>query len=154
MLKNSWQTIPNWIAIAFLVVSFAGFVDAAYLTVEHFQGNAPNCGEYSGCETVTTSEYSKIAGVPVALLGVFYYLTMLALAVTFLDRRDKRVLRLASWLSIAGLVASVVFVALQLFVIEAVCLYCMGSALTSTLLFILGMIVLQKTPRGEAERSS
>lgn len=89
-----------------------------------------------------------------ALLGVFYYLTMLALAVTFLDRRDKRVLRLASWLSIAGLVASVVFVALQLFVIEAVCLYCMGSALTSTLLFILGMIVLQKTPRGEAERSS
>jgi len=122
----------------------AGFIDATYLTVKHFLGGPIPCSILKGCEQVTTSQYATVFGVPVALLGSFYYLTILILAAIYFDSRKPAVLKLLASLTPFGFLASLYFVYLQIFIIKAICLYCMVSATTSTILFILGMVYLMK----------
>ena len=131
----------NLLAIIFLIVSFVGFLDATYLTIEHYRGVIPPCTILAGCGNVTTSKFALIAGVPVALLGAIYYLSIFILSVLYLDCKKKSFLQLTAKLTIIGFLASAYFVYLQLFVIGYICLYCMFSAATSTLLFINGYIV-------------
>ncbi|OGI72688.1 hypothetical protein A3J61_00140 [Candidatus Nomurabacteria bacterium RIFCSPHIGHO2_02_FULL_38_15] len=134
------------IAIVFVVISALGFIDATYLTFQHFSGNIPPC-TIDGCEIVLTSQYATIAGIPVALLGSIYYLTLLILSILFLDSKKVNILRLASYITIAGLGTSLYLVYLMFFVIQAVCQYCLVSATTSTLLFIAGLYVIFKTSK-------
>ena len=130
-------------AIIFLAVSAIGFLDAAYLTVEHYRGDIPPC-TILGCEIVLTSAQSRIAGIPVALLGSLYYLTLLILSFAYLDSKKRPIIRFASYCTVVGLIASIYFVYLQLFVIREICQYCMASAGTSTILFALGIYILIK----------
>jgi len=138
--KHSMRS--TWTARAFLVFSAIGFIDATYLTMKHFLGGPILCGDSGGCDAVTTSVYSTIFGIPVALLGTLFYLSVFLLTIVYIDKRKEEILRLVSWFTWAGLIASVYFVALQLFVIGEICRYCMGSAATSTLLFTTGMVFL------------
>ena len=133
--------IPNWLIIAFLAVSFLGFLDAAYLTAQHYLGTIPPCVITTGCETVLTSEHSIIFGIPTALLGSFYYLLLFLLAVFSLDMK-RGIIRFAAFLTPMGFLASLYFVYLQLFIIEEICTYCMVSAATSTILFVLGLFII------------
>ena len=59
-------------------VATAGLGIAAYLTVVHYTGAAPACAIAHGCEVVQSSAYAKLAGVPVALLGLIGYALILA----------------------------------------------------------------------------
>ena len=131
-------------AVIFLIAGALGFLDATYLTVEHYRGDIPPC-TIAGCEIVLTSGQSKILGVPVALLGALYYLTLLILAIAYLDRKNNLLIRLAAYGTIVGFALSGYFVYLQLFVLNAICQYCMISAGTSTVLFIIGMFILSQT---------
>ncbi len=126
------------------MVSFLGFADASYLTIEHLRGVPPNCSFLEGCAEVTSSPYSEIAGIPVALGGALYYLSILLLSIAFLDSKKETLFRLACLLTPLGFLASAYFVFLMAFVIQALCIYCLGSAISSTLLFILGMYSLKK----------
>lgn len=128
------------IAIAFVALSAMGFLDATYLTAEHYKGSVPPCA-IAGCEIVLMSEQSAILGVPVALLGVIYYLAILILSVAFLESGKVSIIRLASFFTIIGLIASAYFVYLQFFVIGQICQYCLISAGTSTGLFGVGVWV-------------
>jgi len=128
----------------FLIFSLLGFLDATYLTVQHYQGVIPPCTVVNGCEKVLTSSYSTIANVPVALGGAVYYLAMIVLSLLYFDTKNHHWLKRAAHFSIIGLLASAYFISLQLFVIHALCLYCLGSAITSTVLFILGRMELRK----------
>ena len=130
-------------AYAFLLVSLLGFLDASYLTIEHYRGVVPPCAIVSGCAAVTTSQYSLIFDIPVALLGTLYYPIILLSLITYLDTKQEIILKWVARCTVLGLLASVYFVYLQTFVIKAWCLYCLGSATTSTILFILGIIVLK-----------
>ncbi len=131
------------LAIALLIISFIGFLDATYLTVQHYRGLPPECSIVEGCEEVVTSKYAVMFGVPVALLGGIYYLTIFILSIIYLDSKNKSIIKLAALLTAAGLIASIGFVYLQLFVIKAICVYCMFSAATSTTLFVLGLYILK-----------
>ena len=124
--------------VAFLVLGLIGFADAMYLTLSHYLGKPVVCAIFEGCDAVTTSAYSMIGPVPVALLGVFYYTAIIVL--TFVC------VRYAALLTPVGFLASVWFTYLQLFVINALCLYCLLSAAVSTTLFLLGMRVLLAKP--------
>ena len=135
---------PKWLIWSLIMVSFIGFLDASYLTIAHYTGLALRCSVFSGCDQVTTSPYSMILGIPVALLGVFYYLTILLATLFYFDSKKSSLPRYIAWATCAGLVASIWFVYLQIFVIKAICQYCMISATTSTLLFIFGIIILKK----------
>lgn len=141
------QKIPKPLPWWMLSISILGFLDAAYLTLEHFLNRVPPCSIVAGCEQVTTSVYSIVAGVPVALLGAVYYLFVLMLVIVYLDTKNEIILRVVARLTIIGFVASLAFVYIQLFVIGAICLYCMFSALTSTTLFVLGMQALSRMKR-------
>ena len=138
--------IPNWLIIAFLAVSFLGFLDAAYLTAQHYLGTIPPCVITTGCETVLTSEHSVIFGIPTALLGSVYYLLLFLLAIFSIDIK-REIIRFAAFLTPIGFFASSWFVYLQLFVIKEICSYCVVSAATSTILFVLGLLIIIKSSR-------
>ena len=127
-----------------MAVSLLGFLDAAYLTIEHYRGVVPPCAIVTGCETVTTSQFSLILGVPVALLGAMYYLLLTVLSILYFDTKNERWIKRAAILTPLGLLASTWFIYLQAFIIKAWCLYCLGSATTSLALFVLGMVLLKK----------
>ena len=130
--------LPKWIFIVLTVLSLIGFFDSAYLTAEHYTGNIPPCFIATGCETVTTSAYSVVAGIPVALAGSIYYFVLFFLTIGLLSGA-KNNLKWISILSGFGFLASVYFVSLQLFVIKAICTYCMISAITTTTIFLLSL---------------
>lgn len=150
-LKNN-----NFANFTFLPVSFLGFLDASYLTIKNFMGTPLPCSILRGCEEVTGSQYSMIGGMPVALLGAIYYLTIFVLVFSLLNKKTfssgvdggihengNKLLKFTAYLTIIGLLASLWFIYLQIFVIKAICLYCMFSAFTSITLFVFGIIVLK-----------
>lgn len=132
--KYSWAIIG---------VAILGFLDAAWLTVAHYFQVPIPCGLVQGCDIVTTSAYSEILGVPVALLGALYYLTTIVATIVALEKQGPSLLRLVGQFTWTGFVASLYFVGLQLFVLRAICLWCMASAITSTALLILGLFVIK-----------
>lgn len=140
--ESSRVTKPKrWILVVMAIIAFLGLMDASYLTAKHYMGEVPSCTILHGCEQVTTSAYATIGPIPVALLGAIFYLTMLALVVAqFLVEH-----RLMTWsikiLGVMGFLVSIVLVSIMVFVIRALCIYCLGSALSSTLLFIFSALI-------------
>ncbi|MFA6105672.1 MAG: vitamin K epoxide reductase family protein [Patescibacteria group bacterium] len=132
-------------AIIFLLLGIIGFLDASYLTIEHYRGIIPVCTVVTGCGTVLISKYSTVGPVPLALLGVAYYSVIIFGALLFLDLKIIKILHLLSAYTFIGILASLYFLYLQIFVIQALCLYCLFSAATSTLLFINGVYIYKKT---------
>lgn len=83
--------------------------------------------------------------MPVSLIGAIYYLTILISTLLFVDTKNTKALLALSYLPVAGFAVSLLLVFLQLFVIQAICFYCVISAISSTLLFILGLKILKLT---------
>lgn len=133
---------PTKKAILIGLLSFLGLIDASYLAAKHYTGTIPPCAIVKGCEAVTTSQYATIGlpavegGVSVALLGAIYYLIVLIISIIIIDTKSNRLKKFLAGFSILGLLASIWFISLQLFVIKALCLYCLVSAFSSTSIFI------------------
>ena len=105
------------------LAALAGIGIAAYLTWVHYDEGALVCVAGGGCETVQQSSYAEIAGLPVALLGLVSYTIVLGLIVW-----DTPYARLgAASLAFIGLAFSVYLLVLQLFVIDAVCVWCLAN---------------------------
>lgn len=136
--------LSKWVPIVMLIVALIGFADATYLAIEHLRGVSPNCSILAGCEVVTSSKYSEIFGIPVALGGSVYYLSVFLLLVAYLDTKKIYFFRLVTLLTPLGLLASAWFVFLQLGILKAICIYCMGSAISSTVLFVLATVAVRK----------
>jgi uncharacterized membrane protein len=107
------------------LVALAGVAIAAYLTWAHFADSSVLCVAGGGCETVQESEYAEIAGIPVAVLGLGSYVTILGLVVW--DSVGARLA--AASLAFVGFLFSTYLLVLQLFVIDAVCIWCMANDL-------------------------
>jgi uncharacterized membrane protein len=118
-----------------LFLAALGTLDASYLTWEHFAKQSVFCLSANSCDRVLASAYATIGALPVSAVGVLYYGLLLALAIYLLVSKDNRVATLLFYITAAGLAMSVLFVGLQIFVIHAICYYCMFSALTTLLLF-------------------
>ncbi len=109
--------------IALLAV--AGALISAYLTWSYLQGIAPVCvGGSSGCETVQTSRYAEIQGIPVALLGLLAYTSLLGSALI----RDERAALFGLLIALIGTLFSAYLTYLEFFVIRALCQWCVASA--------------------------
>jgi uncharacterized membrane protein len=144
----------------FLIVAVLGFADASYLTIEHYRGVIPPCSITEGCEAVLTSSYSIIFNVPTSLLGSLYYLAVSIGAFLYLESKHgageikAHHAAILKWTLIAtafGFGMSLWFVYLQLFILHSVCIYCMGSATTSTILFITAIVMLRRSSRQQPE---
>lgn len=147
LLKKPFQ-IPNWLPFVFLIVSALGFADATYLTVKHFLGTPVPCSILHGCEIVLNSKYSIIYGLPTAMLGALFYLTVMILSAIYLETKKIIILRLIFYTATFGFLASLGFVYIQLFILKSICLYCMGSAITSTTLFIFSLVFCHRQRAG------
>jgi uncharacterized membrane protein len=137
------NNIPRWVFVTLFIVAIIGFSDATFLTFEHFTNKIPPCVT-TGCESVLTSVYSEIFGIPVALGGALFYLGFLIGLILFLDLKKEWILRLTLAYSSIGFVFSMWFVFVQAFLLHAFCQYCMLSATTSTTIFIISMYVFIK----------
>lgn len=124
----------------FLITAILGFIDATYLTTQHFLHRIPACSLLRGCEKVTTSSFSTIFGVPVALLGSLFYVSLIILFVLYTDSKKPFFLNLARIFTLAGFFFSLYLVFLQVFILKALCMYCLFSASTSTILFITAWV--------------
>lgn len=103
--------------------ALAGTAVAGYLTWAHYADAPVICVAGGGCEAVQSSSYAKIAGVPVAALGLGAYGTILALVIW-----DAPVARLvAATIALAGLLFSMYLLVVQLFVIDAICVWCLAN---------------------------
>ena len=117
--------------IAVFVAAF-GVGVATYITIADAGGGAPVClAGGGGCETVANSSYSHLFGANVAVLGIIGYVLLL---VTALLRGDGA--RMAGFgLALGGFGFSVYLTYLELFVIDAICQWCVASAVLMTALF-------------------
>ena len=138
------MTASRWYPFTILGVSIVGFFDAAYLTIQHYTQFTLPCTITHGCDLVTKSEYSQIMGVPVALLGALYYLAIFLAVYIIIETKKTEYLRFIAIATTFGFLFSTWFVYLQLFVINAICQYCMLSAITSTTMFVASIVYFSK----------
>ena len=144
LFSRELSNVPTKVAIIILIVALLGFADATYLTIEHYKGVIPPCSLVSGCEVVLTSAYSVVAGMPVSLLGAIGYLLILVGTFAYLDSKSTRILKYALLLTIPAFLASLWLLYVQAFILHSYCQYCLGSAATSIVLFVLSMWVFSK----------
>jgi uncharacterized membrane protein len=113
------------------------------------------CGT-GGCETVQTSVWSRFAGVEVSLIGVVGYALLLVVALVALrpalaDRRGPAAVLVA--LAAGGVLFTAYLTYLELFVIHAICRWCLGSAAIIVTLLLLGLLELRRLRALPAARS-
>jgi len=144
LLTRQLSAIPSKLVIVALIIAVLGFIDAAYLALEYYSGEIPPCSIVEGCEKVLTSEYAKVAGIPVALGGAIFYLLVLIGLFAYLEGKNEKLLRYALILTAIGFLSTLYFLFIQAFVLEAFCLYCLGSAISSTLLFVMAIYIFSK----------
>lgn len=141
--KLNLNLLPKWIPILLLIIALVGFSDATYLTVEHYLNKIPPC-TIGGCETVLSSPYSKILGIPVSLLGSLYYFVIILSLFTYFDTKKEIFIRLPIFISVLGFVGSIWLITIMSFIIKAFCPYCALSALSSLLIFLISLFTFLK----------
>ena len=125
-----------------------GLFIAGYLAVVEVGGGVPVCGPLKGCETVAQSEYSRIAGIPVAVYGVVLSLTLLTLALAWWRTNFRGLLLLHYGLSLGGVIFEIYFIYIQIVVIRAVCVWCTSYGLSLVLRFVVALMVWLRQTRG------
>ena len=146
MTTERTRTVPGWITTASLALSMLAVGLTTYLTVTHYTDPTalacPDTGIVN-CTAVTTSSWSSIAGVPVALLGLLWALAMAAVCSPWAWRAEAA----ARWLdpvrtalATMGAGAVVYLVYIELFRVDAICLWCTGVHLTAVALFAVVLV--------------
>jgi uncharacterized membrane protein len=129
---------PGWILVALDVF---GLAIAVYLSVVELGGGVPSCGPLKGCETVATSEYAWIGPLPVAVYGTGLSLLLLVLAVAWIRTDRPALLDLHYGLSLIGVIFEIYFLTVQLFIIQAVCVWCTLYGLSLVARFFVAMAI-------------
>lgn len=121
-----------------LTLAIIGLAISLYLTNLYLLGGIIPCGESGGCQVVAESPYAWVLGVPIPMWGAVAYTAITGVAVWGLAMR-----RLGEWarlslfgLALAGLLFSGYLTYLELFVIRAICRWCIASAVIMLLLFV------------------
>ena len=119
-----------------IVLAVIGLGLASYLTYVHYSGIKPACSLGGSCEKVQTSAYSHLAGVPVALMGLIGYVTILALLLA----PESETTRFATFaVTTIGFGFSAYLTYREVFSIHAICEWCVSSAVVLTALVSLAV---------------
>lgn len=149
---------PRWPAAVGLLLSLLGLGVAGYLTYEHYTASSslscPAGGGAIDCLKVTTSTYSMIHGVPVALLGVVFFVLMAALQSPPAWRTPHPLLRAGRMVwAVVGVATALWLIYAELFKIDAICLWCtIVHFLTVLVFFATVFATLATGPTTEGER--
>ncbi|MCJ7569738.1 MAG: vitamin K epoxide reductase family protein [Anaerolineales bacterium] len=143
-MKEKFPSVSIWLTSVVLVLT--GAVDSAYLAFLKFTGTLAACSDLGDCEAVNNSKYAEIGGVPLALLGLLGYLTILIFLV--LEKRFpswKEGLHLGVFgFTLAGTIYSVYLTYIEIAVLHAICPFCVVSAVVMLLLFVISIIRLRR----------
>jgi uncharacterized membrane protein len=131
--------LPAWVAPVTLALAAAGLAVSAYLTLVHYATTVKLACSTTGvvnCEKVTSSPQSMLAGVPVALLGVAFFVVAGALCLPAAWRSHSAAVRIAriGWM-VAGIAMVLHLVYAELFQIDAICLWCTTVHVITVILF-------------------
>jgi len=147
-IKPQTKDWPRWASV---VLAALGALDAGYLTYIKLAHVEAICRGVGDCESVNSSVYSQIGGVPIALFGLGAFLAILALLVV--EPRSALLQDYAPLaifgLALTGTLYSAYLTYVELFVIHAICPYCVTSAVLITGLLILAVVRLVRGPLGE-----
>jgi uncharacterized membrane protein len=130
-----------WLQIATFLLSVAGLGVSIYLTVAHFtESQLAGCSESGlvNCTKVTTSPQSYVFGIPVAVLGLAFFVFAIAIMSPWAwqsARREIHILRLASVVVGIGFVLYLIYA--ELFIIGSICLYCTSVHALTFVIFVL-----------------
>ena len=126
----------DWKDLFIILLSFLGILLSLYLTINFFKGSDISyCITGADCDVVKKSAYSKIFGIPVSVLGILGYGAIIISALTSLSKKNRW--NLLFVFSTLGLAFSAYLTYVELFVIKAICSYCVASAIIVTLIFFL-----------------
>ena len=133
---------PGWLRWSTFALAILGLAASAYLTYTHFTDSAlAGCTETSGavnCGKVTTSPQSVVFGIPVAVLGLAFYVFLVAIMSPYAWRSARREIALARMASLVVGIGFVLYlIYAELFDIGAICLYCTSVHVITFLLFVL-----------------
>lgn len=123
--------------LAMIVIAILAIALTAYLTYIHYSGLKPACTAGQSCIKVQTSQWSKLGGVPVALIGLVGYVVILA-GLLGPDREETRLALLG--MTLIGFGFSAYLTYRELFSIRAVCEECATSAVLITILLVCSII--------------
>ena len=119
-------------------LALLGLAISIYLTYVHYAGIEPVCSSISNCERVQSSEYADLIGIPVAVLGIVGYAAILASLLTRVD-----VTALLSYLAVAF---SAYLTWAELFKIDAICQWCVASAIITVAIAVLATLRALRAP--------
>ncbi len=133
------------ILIGFVItLALIGFADSTFLLAKRMSGGPIPCFLGTGCDIVSKSPHSVFLGIPLATYGIVFYLVIGLLALLYLDTKKAIFARLLLPATALGFIASAYFIYVQKFLIGAFCIYCIASAIISTILFGIGIIIHRK----------
>jgi uncharacterized membrane protein len=142
--STTGTTVPLWLQLATFLLALAGLGVSIYLTIAHFtESTLAGCSETSGlvnCTKVTTSAQSYVFGIPVAVLGLVFYVFAVAIMSPWAWRSTRREVHLARLASVVVGIGFVIYLLYaELFIIGSICLYCTSVHVITFALFVLTM---------------
>ena len=133
--------VPVWLPWTGMILSLAGIGVSTYLTITHYTAKivlaCPDTGVIN-CAKVTTSSYSVIFGVPLALLGLLFFIGMFVAQMPWAWRNRTNLARRGRLaFSVSGIVMILYLIYVELFKLNAICLYCTSVHVLTVAVFIL-----------------
>ncbi len=129
---------------ASILLAFLGLLDSVYLVWVKYTGAYALCGPIGNCESVNTSQYSEIFGIPISLLGAGAYAIMIVLLL--LENRSQIWAEFSSLIvfgiSLIGVLYSIYLTYIEIVVLKEICPYCVISAIILVILLLLSGIRL------------
>lgn len=146
------SSLHGKIPAALVFLGLVGFAIGAYLTLAHWGDQPIACGGVGDCGYVNSSEYAAVGGVPVSALGALLYLGMAVTAVAWLRFKAVDWLPIAYWgMALAGAGYAAYLTYVELAVLQAICVWCVTSAVLLALSLLLGSIAVFVEPREHNE---
>jgi uncharacterized membrane protein len=127
-----------WLAV--IALAGVGAAISTYLTITHWADRPVICAGLGSCATVQSSEYARVAGVPVALLGLGMYVTVAVAAMLAMTRPPAALAVFG--MSLTSTIYSGYLTWVELAVIDAICLWCVASALAVTAITLLAGVAV------------
>ena len=120
-----------------VLLALTGTAIAGYLSAVRASGGSAVCDPSHGCDVVAASPYATLLGIPVAYLGLGFSIVLVAIAATWWWRADRRALQGTWVLLLLGTLFVGYLTFLELFVIQAICIWCAAFAGT----IVAGLVV-------------
>jgi len=142
------------VPVLLVALGVAGFAIGSYLTAAHWGDQPIACGGVGDCGYVNSSEYASVGGLPVSGLGALLYLVMAVTALAWSLRGDVDWLPVAYWgLALAGAGYAAYLTYVELWVLHAICVWCVTSAVLLALSLLLASLAVFREPGDEYEEA-